>query len=281
MGQRISSITFPRATVPPPAAPLNVTRKALLIGINYTGSEYALHGCINDVNNIKTFLMTEYGLQEEDIMVLTDETDLKPTRQSILDSIDWLTNGATSTSRLFLHYSGHGTSLKNVTNSESDGMDECICPVDYMESGFIADDELRVRLVDKLPSGSNLFSIFDCCHSGTILDLKYNYLFSSVPARTEYRMTLQRTTKVTKANVTLLSGCLDNQTSADAYLDSLPQGAMTYSFLKAYALLKKNNKAITCKQLMKTLNTCISKFTQKPKVSTGRSSNLSQQIIIL
>jgi hypothetical protein len=56
---------------------------------------------------------------------------------------------------------------------------------------------------------------------------------------------------------------------------------MTYSFLKAYSILKKNNKEITCKQLMKSLNTCISKFTQKPKLSLGRTYDLSHKIKIL
>jgi hypothetical protein len=222
--------------------------------------------------------MTEFGVKEEEIRMLTDTGDIKPTKENMLAGIDWLTEGATETSKLFMHYSGHGT---NIAGDESDGKDECICPVDFQTNGLIVDNDLRSRLVDKLPAGCNLFSIFDSCHSGTILDLKYNYLFSSTPTQTSYNMTLEKNSKVTKADVILLSGCLDNQTSADAYLDAQPQGAMTYSFLKAYALLKKNNKEITCKQLMKTLNTCISKFTQKPKVSTGKLSHLNQQIIIL
>ena len=31
-------------------------KKALLIGINYVGSEYELSGCINDVKNVRQFL---------------------------------------------------------------------------------------------------------------------------------------------------------------------------------------------------------------------------------
>ena len=32
---------------------LKTTKKALLVGINYKGSQYELSGCINDTNNIK------------------------------------------------------------------------------------------------------------------------------------------------------------------------------------------------------------------------------------
>ena len=33
-------------------------KKALLIGINYTGQNVQLNGCVNDINNIKNILIT-------------------------------------------------------------------------------------------------------------------------------------------------------------------------------------------------------------------------------
>ena len=36
---------------------MNGKRKALLIGINYTGTRAALRGCWNDVENMKQFIM--------------------------------------------------------------------------------------------------------------------------------------------------------------------------------------------------------------------------------
>ena len=33
-------------------------KKALLIGINYTGTDYELRGCINDSINLKQFLIS-------------------------------------------------------------------------------------------------------------------------------------------------------------------------------------------------------------------------------
>lgn len=39
-------------------------KRALLIGINYTGTANALNGCINDVNNVKQFLIGLYNFKE-------------------------------------------------------------------------------------------------------------------------------------------------------------------------------------------------------------------------
>ena len=72
MGQRVS---FPRsATITVPTKPTANTppiqRKALLIEINYTGSENQMSDCINDVINIKRFLTDEYGMTDDDIKLL-------------------------------------------------------------------------------------------------------------------------------------------------------------------------------------------------------------------
>lgn len=50
-------------------------RKALLIGINYTGTDHALQGCINDVHNMRDFLVQEQGFHPADMVMLTDDQD--------------------------------------------------------------------------------------------------------------------------------------------------------------------------------------------------------------
>ena len=54
---------------------------------------------------------------------------------------------------LFLHYSGHGGSTKDLDGDEEDGQDEYICPVDFKSAGTIVDDELKVLLSKQLPKG--------------------------------------------------------------------------------------------------------------------------------
>jgi hypothetical protein len=39
----------------------------------------------------------------------------------------------------------------------------------------ITDDELKKVLCATLPAGCILYAIFDCCHSGTIVDLHFAY----------------------------------------------------------------------------------------------------------
>ena len=58
------------------------SKKALLIGINYVGTQYQLNGCINDVSSMRAKLSADFGFT--DISSLTDETDVKPTRDNIL-----------------------------------------------------------------------------------------------------------------------------------------------------------------------------------------------------
>lgn len=36
-------------------------KKALIIGINYTGSDHQLNGCINDAMNVRDFLVRDRG----------------------------------------------------------------------------------------------------------------------------------------------------------------------------------------------------------------------------
>lgn len=45
-------------------------KRALLIGINYFGSPNELKGCINDVHNVKDFLITLYNFRQASILYL-------------------------------------------------------------------------------------------------------------------------------------------------------------------------------------------------------------------
>lgn len=56
---------------------------------------------------------------------------------------------------------------------EEDGYDETLVPVDYAEAGQIRDDDLYKQLVCPMPRGVTMTCVFDCCHSGTVLDLPF------------------------------------------------------------------------------------------------------------
>jgi metacaspase-1 len=59
---------------------------------------------------------------------------------------------------------------------QEDGYDETLVPVDYASAGQIRDDDLFQVLVGAMPSGVVVTCVMDCCHSGTVLDLPYQFV---------------------------------------------------------------------------------------------------------
>eukprot|EP00758_Cryptobia_borreli_P012576 Tbor_TRINITY_DN5760_c1_g2::TRINITY_DN5760_c1_g2_i5::g.20004::m.20004 len=150
--------------------------KALLIGINYVGqTEGVLSGSVNDVKMMRDYIQSQ-GFKTENISILADDEELSsvpPTGAEIVKAIGSLVNGAKAGDSLFFHYSGHGGQVKDQTGDELDGMDETLIPVDYQTNGQITDDTIFQLLVGKLPAGVSLTCVFDCCRSGTIMDLPF------------------------------------------------------------------------------------------------------------
>ena len=57
------------------------------------------------------------------------------------------------------------------------GYDETIVPLDFGTAGMITDDLIHEIMVQPLPTGVCLTAISDCCHSGSILDLPFSFVF--------------------------------------------------------------------------------------------------------
>lgn len=235
---------------------------ALLIGINYTGSEAELNGCINDVHKIKTFLIDHCQYEEQNIKLLTDDTEIKPTANDILNELGKIIVKARDgeTTEIFIHFSGHGTYMHDDGNDEDDMKDEAIVPIDYQTQGLITDDLLHDYFA-YLPEECKCICLFDCCHSGTILDLKYRYVGRN-------SRVIENKNSETKGNIVMISGCRDDQTSADAVIKQNWAGAMTYAFL---AVIKKYKYNITCFHLLNGMRYVLKKrgFTQLPQICSS------------
>ena len=85
----------------------------------------------------------------------------------------------------------------------------------------------------KLTSNTNLFCIIDACHSGTMIDLKYNLMCEKIDKtdnniNTVFKLETHQYPGTIKGNVIMISGCEDKQVSMDAWLDNKSQGALTY-----------------------------------------------------
>lgn len=256
-----------------------MVKKALLIGINYLGSRCELRGCINDVVNMKSFLMSN-GYKEKNIVVITESNKvaLHPTKKVITEQIKKFVKN-NKNNELFFHYSGHGSHTRDRSFDEVDNQDESICPLDYQRSGMIIDDDIRRMLIEPLHKTAKLTAIFDCCHSGTIVDLKYTHTVSKKLFKYTYKTNTNKKVKDSEADVFVISGCRDNQTSADAYIQRKYQGALTWAVLKV--MNAKDSDTLTYRELSKKITKSLeSRYTQKPQFTSGKPLKLDNIIKI-
>lgn len=235
------------------------SKKALIIGINYTGTSSQLNGCINDAKLIETYLREN---DFNDVKMLTDETELKPTRENILSEIKKLLENSNKNDKLFIYYSGHGSYTADLNGDELDGRDELIVPLDFK---YIVDDELKSIIDNSGKPDTNLIVLFDCCNSGTALDLKYQII-----EKLNYDdITENVKNSETPCNTIFISGCRDDQVSLETIINDKIQGLMTWAFLET---IKQNN--ITWRQLIKNMRELLKqKSHQIPQLSSGKIFN--------
>ena len=118
----------------------------------------------------------------------------------------------------------------------------------------------------------------DCCHSGTILDLKYQYEVNGKGSFKTYSNMGD-----TQCRVVMISGCKKDQTSADAYIrDEIDdneheyQGAMTASFIKNYVRDMSSEELVTKMRVWLKTNG----YTQIPQLSSGKYIDLNGKYML-
>ena len=205
------------------------------------------------------FLVNEAGFALEDIVTIyaTQDTTPDDIRQVFASAKADVANGWTEQSYVFVAYSGHGTFKMDFDGDELDapassssgggggfgggfgrlrrlrrlklGKDEILA----VHSGCqIVDDEVH----DLLDFGdkSSVFAVLDCCHSGTMADLQYQYKPAPGGAGVE------EPTKSTKSGasplhrVVTISGCSDTQESKMSKLDGEVVGNLSKALLIAW-----------------------------------------------
>lgn len=145
----------------------------LVIGCDYKDSKYKLGGCINDAIDVSQTIIdiTENTGDYVKLKLLTDNNRLAfPSKKNIITSIK---KGIKQCNRgnfsnFIFYFAGHGFQKKDLNSEESDKLDETIFTADHK---FIKDDEFRKILLGLNNRETNVSFIFDCCHSGSILDL--------------------------------------------------------------------------------------------------------------
>ncbi|MGE4424369.1 MAG: caspase family protein [Pseudodesulfovibrio sp.] len=176
---------------------LAAQKHALLIGINdYSGSGFrSLRGAMNDIGLMREVLISRFGFAPGDIVELVDG---QATHTAIRDAFHRLRDTARPGDFVYIHYSGHGSSVCDFSGDEGPGgLDSTWVahgareqakgqagPVncdrlrkqpgasaawaDGIDSYDILDDELNGWLVELGRVTDNIVFVSDSCHSGTV-----------------------------------------------------------------------------------------------------------------
>jgi hypothetical protein len=228
-------------------------KKALLIGCNYSGTRYALNGCINDAKLMEKLLKEKFSFNS--VSLMTDDTQTKPNKVEILKAVEDLIKNAKENDFLYIYFSGHGIQMDDLNNDENDGKDEAYVSLDFQK---VLDDELY-SIVKKHDKNIKIMFMFDCCHSGTIMDFPYNLYGQSSSSLHDF-----------KATCVCLSGCRDAQYSYESQLGGTRHGALTYFFND---IMTKVQGPFTYKFLMNKLQEHLSRsqFNQNTQISATKS----------
>ncbi len=132
--------------------------KALCIGID-TYRERPLSGCVHDARTWGNAL-SQLGAQVNYLL------DQDATCDGIKAAMRALVASGTPGDALVLQYAGHGGQLPAHVNSEADGFNEALIPVDYDTGALLVDDEVA-EILSGLATDVAMTLFMDCCHSGT------------------------------------------------------------------------------------------------------------------
>ena len=173
------------------------------------------------------------------------------TRKNVVSQLVKAASALKADDIFMLSYSGHGGQIPDMNKDEDDYQDETWCLYD----GQLIDDELY-WLLGKFAAGVRILVFSDSCHSGTVTKAAF-YRGTAAPRsaaagspETRYRAmppeaalrayrknkkfydTLQKNPMLAKAedsvkaSVLLISGCQDNQLSADGTFNGLFTGTL-------------------------------------------------------
>lgn len=161
--------------------------KALCIGVNYVGSGAGLKGACNDALRWAEVLTCHCGFKRSNVLTMIDEYPsgervgdddpryVIPTKENMLEALDWLVDDVSEGDVVFLMFSGHGVQvIDSLVPSGSDKIDEAICPSDWDQFDWgvvpyrlITDHDMH-RYFSRLPSGCLLTVVLDAAICGPV-----------------------------------------------------------------------------------------------------------------
>lgn len=155
---------------------------------------------------------------------------------------------------LVVYYTGHGGSIDDTNGDESDGKDEAL----VFDDNFVVDDTLAEVLANAGKPDSSVVCLFnDCCHSGSIYDLKPGGLFNGhqLPPK-----------------IFSLSAARDSETAKQTSVGGKDQGIFTFYFLK----LLSQDPSLTPVTMQAKINQYLKKFDQQYQFSSTSAEVLNK-----
>lgn len=183
--------------------------RALIVGMDYKWAEGhwnipVLNGGVSDAHRVARVLMEFYSFQSSEIRVVTDNHPvqgdhgrhasnstgvLSATRETVLDGLKWLMEGARPGDSLVFYYAGHAASVflppqDRPTWAAEDQALAVLC----LMNGMIFCHELWIE-VQNLPPGCSVTMFIDAPFGHTMLNLPFRhpkdeaYTFANDPRR--------------------------------------------------------------------------------------------------
>lgn len=174
-----------------------MSRKAFIFGSDYKGSEEALQSCVADCTRISE------ALKSKSFTVEPHWSDAALDWPKIQSSLTAFVKSLKSGDKAIVYYSGHGLQVKDNNGDEEDGNDEAVYTGNEV---YVRDDDLR-SIFQLAVAGVKLLVVFDCCHSGSMLDLPYR--INDMALKKESNFTF-------RADIICISGCFDTEVSYEA-----------------------------------------------------------------
>src|SRR5262249_30309981 len=158
--------------------------------------------------------------------------DERATKTAILRALRDMITSSSLGDHLLFHYSGHGAQIASSDLDEPDGLDECLCPVDFSwndRSTAFTDNELGALLAT-VPAGTAMTVLLDSCHSGDMSKaladrIKAEPRCLKPPPDVAHRLHGKRVIRhraIGRSNAVVISACRDSETAADTSFDGRP-----------------------------------------------------------
>ncbi|MGB7444535.1 MAG: caspase family protein, partial [Coleofasciculaceae cyanobacterium] len=240
---------------------------ALLVGINGY-ADAPLQGCINDVYLQRELLIHRFGFNPKDILLVTDEADIKPTRAGIVQAFEeHLIKQAKPGDVVVYHFSGHGSQVYDPDSGFADQLNSTFVPIDRVvsqaERTMVSDimGETLFLWMSALAT-DNVSVVLDSCHSGggkrgnlTIRAMNGGTEVEPSPLEREYQQQLrsqlglsaEQVKKLRQADIAkgvVIASAAREQLAADTPFDGFHAGAFTYA-LTQYLWQATGNEGVS------------------------------------